>query len=337
MPNPQPLKCEFDGCDFVTDADNSTKQARRMDLALHVMMVHKKELDVDEENAVRRDKEKVDSVKLASKLDRPMLGGPCSEAEWALWSYRWASYKRACGLSGPMAFHQLNACLEESLLMKVFERTHGRIETEEELLKEVKKIVCKTRGKVVQLVEFFRKKQKHGESVNDFRGRLEGGAQVCDFVKTSKTKCNCGCGEGIELQISYKEDMVAAQLILGLENTEWQEKALAFGESNSLDRVNDFLNTLESARDARDTINKESEVAGIKSTDYKKKKNDKPQMKKSPDSDKNKTDEVKCRACGGRDHISSVNSRRHKCPAFDKECTKCKRIGHFAKFCLTKS
>ena len=179
-------------------------------------------------------------------------------------------------------------------------------------------------------------RQKNGETVKDFGGRLEGSAQLCDFQKSSKIRCSCGCNLSQDVSISYREDMIMSQLILGLSNTEWQEKALAFGnDKTTLDDVNRFLNSLEAARDAREAIGKESEVAGLKSTEYKKSKNPPSFNKPKPEDNKNE-DNKNCRACGSRDHNSSTNSRRKNCPAFQKECTRCHRIGHFAKFCLSK-
>ena len=61
--------------------------------------------------------------------------------------------------------------------------------------------------------------------MNDFRGRFEGSAQTCDFVKSSRVKCRSGFDDEQEVEVSYIDNMIAAQLIL-----EWKEKALAYGE-----------------------------------------------------------------------------------------------------------
>ena len=49
----------------------------------------------------------------------------------------------------------------------------------------------------------------------------------------------------------------------------------------------------------------------------------------------------KCWRCGGESHDKEVGNttsvRRQHCPAFMKKCEKCSFLGHYAKFCRTKS
>ena len=43
-----------------------------------------------------------------------------------------------------------------------------------------------------------------------------------------------------------------------------------------------------------------------------------------------------CKYCGRQNHKSSYEERKNSCPAFDKKCDKCGRVGHFKKKCLSK-
>ena len=48
----------------------------------------------------------------------------------------------------------------------------------------------------------------------------------------------------------------------------------------------------------------------------------------------------KCGHCGGDSHNKEVGNtvqvRRKHCPAFEKKCEKCSRLGHYTRLCKSK-
>lgn len=55
----------------------------------------------------------------------------------------------------------------------------------------------------------------------------------------------------------------------------------------------------------------------------------KHKVKEQAEKQKSEDDKCVCKRCGTR-------HGRKSCPAFDKECIKCKKKGHFARCCRTK-
>ena len=98
--------------------------------------------------------------------------------------------------------------------IKIFNMTRGMVKSEEELLQKLKSLVCEKTSKVVKVVEFRRLRQKTTETISDWVARVQGKAELCEFLKP----CDCGSG------ISYLEDMVLGQVLIGLQNEEWLGK-----------------------------------------------------------------------------------------------------------------
>ena len=77
--------------------------------------------------------------------------------------------------------------------------------------------------------------------VSDWVAWVQGKAELCEFSKP----CDCGSG------ISYLEDMVLGQVLIGLQNEEWLEKCLTMGESLDLSKLVKVLEGLEAGKKAR--------------------------------------------------------------------------------------
>ena len=60
--------------------------------------------------------------------------------------------------------------------------------------------------------------------------------------------------------------------------------------------------------------------------------NNQTQVNKVSDSDKNNPRNTRgCTHCGRKDHTGSLEDRKQHCPAFNKKCERCERVGHFKK------
>ena len=220
---------------------------------------------------------------------------------------------------------QLEDCLSEELQQKIFDKNQGSRETEQELLEDVEKLVCKQRNKVVRMVDFMKLRQKKGESIEDIVTRIKGEAEQCGFTEI------CECTK----RASYKDQLVMIVLILSLLDDEMQEKAMALGNSANLNRVVELLESIEAGKTAKSSLdNNPSAVNAFKRTEYKKKQEQgrRPNSNagRSDNSNSNSSNSSGCKACGSKDHHSGENERRLKYSAFQQECTRCKRIGHLS-------
>ena len=115
---------------------------------------------------------------------------------------------------------------------------------EVQLIEWIKEIAVKGVHKEVHRTQFVHCKQKQGESLNSYHGRLKAESKLCDFRIPAPTTCSvntCTCPNH-GMQISYQDDMVATQLVAGLYNTEHQVKVLS--ESATLTTLEDKLKRL---------------------------------------------------------------------------------------------
>ena len=77
--------------------------------------------------------------------------------------------------------------------------------TETNLLSWIKKIAVKGVHKEVHRTQFVHCKQKQGERIGVFHGRLKAEAKLCDFRVTAPNNCSnnaCVC-ENHGMQVSY--------------------------------------------------------------------------------------------------------------------------------------
>ena len=130
--------------------------------------------------------------------------------------------------------------------------------SEEELLGWIKDAAVKGVHMEVHRNTSVQLKQKQGEAINSFLGRLKAEASLCEFRQTAPASCSlndCHCpNHGI--QVSYEDDQVATQLIAGLYNSDHQARILS--ESASLKTLNDKLQrllTLEKSDTAMSSLN----------------------------------------------------------------------------------
>ena len=83
--------------------------------------------------------------------------------------------------------------------------------------------------KEVHRTQFVACKQKQGECLNAFHGRLKSEASLCDFRIQAPGSCadtDCTCANH-GMSLSYQDDMVSTQFVAGLYNNEHQAKVLS--------------------------------------------------------------------------------------------------------------
>ncbi|QQP56798.1 Uncharacterized protein FKW44_001582, partial [Caligus rogercresseyi] len=124
--------------------------------------------------------------------------------------------------------------------------------------------------------------------------------------------------------VTYDRLMIGL-LLKAISNGEDKEKLVTQNHS-TFDNAMTYLIGLETARETSKALTNPSKTAGIKEinatrSNYSHNKTNKPYKAPSANNDK------QCKWCGKSPH------NRKECPADGKECSKCKKIGHFASVC----
>ena len=106
---------------------------------------------------------------------------------------------------------------------------------------KVKELAVKKRNNLVNIIELQGMGQQHGEKVSTFIARLNGKAEICDYLVECK-ECH--------KDVSYKEKTIMYQLVRGLADREMQERVLQAaaqveGGELSLTRVVKLCEALE--------------------------------------------------------------------------------------------
>ena len=157
-------------------------------------------------------------------------------------------------------------------------------------------------------------KHESNENVREYLGRLKVAAKSCEiFVEHT-----CDCPE--TAVIYYEDETVKTQLIMTLFNEDIQEKAMCSSDKMDLDKLVEFVETLEKAHATR----KELDVGTVNSvkTEYSRGKL-KNRLETKHESGKNSGTIERCRCCGSDSHNSNFEVRKEKCPAFNVKCNNC--------------
>jgi hypothetical protein len=190
--------------------------------------------------------------KSSVKPVRPNVEFETTESEWAVFEDEWERFKRMANVSTVVEIRDnLRQCCSSSLNKRLFDlkgRAMLNAATEVELLEWIKDIAVKGVHKEVHRTHFVNLRNKQGESMTAYLGRLKASAALCDFRVAAPATCDsttCECtNHGI--QITYQDDMVATQLVAGLYNTDHQSRILSeSADLNNLDKKFKRLLVLE--------------------------------------------------------------------------------------------
>lgn len=148
--------------------------------------------------------------------------------------------------------------------------------------------------------------QEQGENVEEFVTALHKMAENCDFGKF---------GNGMQ------DQLIRDRLVVGLLDKKLNQK-LQLEDNLTLQRA------VQVARQSEE-IKNQTEPQSVDRVQFKRAQEKKAYAKTPGNIDSR---EFQCKWCGEKKFHS-----RYQCPALKAKCTKCSRIGHCAKVCLSKS
>ncbi len=145
----------------------------------------------------------------------------------------WDRFKRMSKLTVTADIRDnLRQCCSSSLNKRLFDLKSAATlnsASEDDLLKWMKEVAVKGVHQEVHRTQFVNIRQKQGESVTGYLGRLKSKSSLCDFRVSAPSTCantDCTCANH-GTQVSYQDDMVSTQMVAGLYNTDHQSKVLA--------------------------------------------------------------------------------------------------------------
>ena len=273
-------------------------------------------------------------------IARPVVDLDLSESGWTAFLDSWDRYKAMSKLSDPNVIRdELRvACSKEinNLLLSFVGPDTLKSINEEQLLQHIKSVSVRTVHKEVHRQHFVKMVQAEGELLTHFIARLRSQAALCGFIVMYPPLNENSAASSTppvtpSIAVSYAEEMVSNQMISGLRNPEHQTRLLADVASlQSFQSKFDKLMSLEMTDKSTPHLSLNngpplpaSTSAGAKS-DYQKQKFNSGSKSKPGEQRKN------CRGCGKPTHSAG---RRKECPAFNKSCTTCGRVGHFNAVC----
>ena len=320
MPAPTPLRCLKSGCDFVTPQCPTWDPMMEL-LRMHVNLEHPSETPPAPAAGAGA------SAKM-EKIRRPTLEENISETDWNFFESKWTRYKRSAKLVGEDLVDQLWACMSEGLERQCHD--HGAsvdTTTEEQLLGLMKAMSIRGVNKLCNVVEFLNLKQNENETIQKFISRVRGQALTCDFK--IKSKCSkVGCSQ--ETENSYADKLSAFIIVRGLYDLDIQEDVLKLAATTEdeldLKKVTEVVLAQEMGSRSRRLLNDEN--MGLNKLSQYKKQN------KNRQADARVLNE-RCAHCGefGHGHSASAEVREALCPAFGKQCAKCKFNNHYTSLC----
>ena len=263
----------------------------------------------------------------ADKLPRPALREEATEADFIYFIDSWKRYKRSTGLTGQAAIDQLWACCSPELSRSVYDSGVTSEDSESKLLEAMKRMAVRAQNNLVNIVDFLGMGQDKDEPGGSFSARLKGQAAICDFtIKCSLDSC--------QNETSYKEKMVAHQLVRGLEDSAIQEQVLSHAASNpdlDLAAIQKFIEAKETGRRSGALIAGSGGLNRV--SDYRAGKGrDRIRSSSAPPSAE------KCLWCAKPGHGARATKeiREQKCKAYKAKCENCHFVGHFKVACRKK-
>ena len=132
------LTCTKSRCQFKTQEVEKFEDVKWL-LESHLLAEHGVEAGVGNKNSSK-----------AEKVRRPEISPEMSTEKWSYFKMRWEVYKSACNLKGDEVLLQLRVCMVDSVREDHHNQFSGiKVETEEELLIQVKSLAVKKANRAV--------------------------------------------------------------------------------------------------------------------------------------------------------------------------------------------
>ena len=252
-------------------------------------------------------------LRLGQAAKPPILDITTDRGEtFRLWKGRWDAFFLLSGLNKHDANTQYAAlitCLSDETL-KVVTNLSLAPADKQNVEKIIEALSVHAQGQLNVIIErraYNLRVQHENETFDDFLTDLRELAKTCDF-----------CQHGDCMNQRLRDSIV-----VGIKEGDTTEKLLEKSSTLTLDKTIDVCRADEAARYNRTVLKGDTEC----SANAVKRNHHKPNVNKKQTQDTAQ----KCGRCGYNQHD------KRACPAKNKKCTVCSKIGHFAAVCFSKS
>lgn len=208
--------------------------------------------------------------------------------------------------------------------------------SEVQLLDQIREVAVRGLSVEVHRHQFHSLRQSQGEDVTQFISRLRSKASLCSFSVMAHRPTAESLTPG---SVSYEEDVLRTQMIVGLYDKDHQNRILTNSDKySSFKEIYQALQTMEAADTSRLKLSSESslstaDLAAAQKSQYQRERRDRAHLT-APHT---KEQVVPCRWCGGTTHETSSRWQHERCPARGQMCRKCGKSNHHAKVCQSNS
>ena len=178
-------------------------------------------------------------------------------------------------------------------------------------------------------IDFYNRQQDKGESFDSFYAALRELYNVSDFSDLNLCqRCSAAiCGQ-CETQLQkVKEHMMRDRIVTGIGHDEVRHKLLSQTDLTLRDAIR-ICRAEEAATKTEDGMALPMPMNVMKMSNYRRQKENRDVTKSAAQEEKKATaNRGRCKNCGWCIHTYS------RCPAADKMCHKCQKLGHFHIMC----
>ena len=303
------IPCTTPQCQFSTPAQPSSEAAMQI-LYLHRQDVH--QLEPPPHPAQQQIPSNTARVE---KPTRPAVTAGMNESDWNFFLHEWGRYSRQTGIKEAVLRDELWSCMETELRQLAFSEGF-RATTENDLLQQIKNLAVTVLHPSVHVIALHNMTQQEGETIKSFAARVKGTAGNCNLLKTC-TKADC------TEKVSFMEETVYHVVMSGISDKDLREKVLTQAMLTNVKDLPTLLNYVTAEESARVTtgVHDLSNISGLRRRGV------------GPDKPNLSPRVKKCGHCGQPQHGDKNKDRATKCKAYDKECSNCKKMHHFAAQC----
>ena len=259
------LKCTFPECTFETE--DHTDASVAVCLLTNHTQYHQQQLQQlqpqqqQQQPVVPPSTRDQELSRRGPKLTRPTVKSGITNEEWNAFSRRWTHYRAGCNISDNDATTQLLECASEELCDMLL-RAHPDFASKpiDAALKVMKSLAVVPVALGVLRSELLAIHQDADEPFRKFAARVQGKAEVCEFVTQYSGKCG-QCEAEYSGTTYYVDEMIRDVLLDGIADIDIRREALSV-EGMQTKSVNEIIAFVESRETARNA-NQHSNVSAI--------------------------------------------------------------------------
>jgi hypothetical protein len=201
------IECPITGCTWQYKSSLSQEQSILEIIQIHIKLEHSQQVTSSS------------STVKPTKINPPTIDIGVDQEEWNTFTIRWRQYCNGVNLSESLQSLQLFNCASENLGNLLLKSNPNITDLPvDAVMKNMEAFAVIRAATSVIRGELRRMTQGNDESIRTFAARVQGKAETCGFVTTSK--CKCGCD--VVQKVYYTEEAIKEVVLAGISDKEIQ-------------------------------------------------------------------------------------------------------------------